>query len=157
MRVEGLKSLHNFDKDVFLEDAHDYCENHGKAIEPSLTTAAPSVHGYDEEGEELASDGKRIGKRKKKKRRGGVMKRGSSDEITDSGEDGSSYGDITTPNNAGGGENPDAEEELLEEEESSIFGQTVGSGNATWVECDRCKKVRFDVGCFTYVVLLLHH
>jgi len=27
-------------------------------------------------------------------------------------------------------------------EESSIFGQTTGSSNATWVECDRCKKWR---------------
>jgi len=27
-------------------------------------------------------------------------------------------------------------------EESSIFGQTAGSSNATWVECDKCKKWR---------------
>ena len=27
-------------------------------------------------------------------------------------------------------------------DESSIFGQTTGSSNATWVECDKCKKVR---------------
>jgi len=26
-------------------------------------------------------------------------------------------------------------------DESSIFGQTTGSSNATWVECDKCKKV----------------
>ena len=27
-------------------------------------------------------------------------------------------------------------------DDSSIFGQTTGSSNATWVECDKCKKVR---------------
>jgi len=27
-------------------------------------------------------------------------------------------------------------------EESSIFGQTTGGGNSTWVECDKCKKWR---------------
>jgi hypothetical protein len=29
-----------------------------------------------------------------------------------------------------------------EGEETSIFGQTTGSANATWVECDKCKKWR---------------
>ena len=40
----------------------------------------------------------------------------------------------------------DQHHELLvddEDEETSIFGQTAGSANATWVECDRCKKVSF--------------
>jgi hypothetical protein len=31
-----------------------------------------------------------------------------------------------------------------EGEETSIFGQTTGSANATWVECDKCKKVFFS-------------
>ena len=30
-----------------------------------------------------------------------------------------------------------------ERDEGSIFGQTTGSSNSTWVECDKCKKVRF--------------
>ena len=29
----------------------------------------------------------------------------------------------------------------LERDEGSIFGQTTGSSNSTWVECDKCKKV----------------
>ena len=29
-----------------------------------------------------------------------------------------------------------------ERDEGSIFAQTTGSSNATWVECDKCKKVR---------------
>ena len=30
----------------------------------------------------------------------------------------------------------------LERDEGSIFGQTTGASNATWVECDKCKKWR---------------
>ena len=30
----------------------------------------------------------------------------------------------------------------FERDEGSIFGQTTGSSNATWVECDKCGKVR---------------
>jgi len=36
----------------------------------------------------------------------------------------------------------DEDTERKEMEESSIFGQTLGSTNATWVECDKCGKVR---------------
>ena len=34
-------------------------------------------------------------------------------------------------------------DEIAERDEGSIFGQTTGSSNATWVECDKCKKVSF--------------
>jgi hypothetical protein len=33
-------------------------------------------------------------------------------------------------------------EKVFERDEGSIFGQTTGSSNSTWVECDKCKKVR---------------
>lgn len=33
-------------------------------------------------------------------------------------------------------------EKGFERDESSIFGQTTGSSNSTWVECDKCGKVR---------------
>lgn len=36
----------------------------------------------------------------------------------------------------------DGDEGVGEEEETSIFGATQGAKNATWVECDRCKKWR---------------
>jgi len=36
----------------------------------------------------------------------------------------------------------DEDTDRKEMEESSIFGQTLGSANATWVECDKCGKVR---------------
>lgn len=32
-------------------------------------------------------------------------------------------------------------EKVFERDESSIFGQTTGSSNSTWVECDKCGKV----------------
>jgi hypothetical protein len=37
------------------------------------------------------------------------------------------------------------DEMLLERDEGSIFGQTTGASNATWVECDKCKKVSYRV------------
>ena len=134
MRVEGLKSVSNFDESVFLEDADEYCgEKSGEATSTSqINVSGNAAYGYDEEGEELASDGKRIGKRKKKKRRG--VKRGS-EEVSESGEEGSALGENE--------ESSGVEEEIVEDEETSIFGQTAGSANATWVECDRCKKVSF--------------
>jgi hypothetical protein len=33
-------------------------------------------------------------------------------------------------------------DEIVERDEGSIFGQTTGASNATWVECDKCKKWR---------------
>eukprot|EP00545_Synedropsis_sp_CCMP1620_P007371 CAMPEP_0119015742 /NCGR_PEP_ID=MMETSP1176-20130426/11506_1 /TAXON_ID=265551 /ORGANISM="Synedropsis recta cf, Strain CCMP1620" /LENGTH=417 /DNA_ID=CAMNT_0006969057 /DNA_START=228 /DNA_END=1481 /DNA_ORIENTATION=+ len=36
----------------------------------------------------------------------------------------------------------DLNDDALERDEGSIFGQTTGSSNATWVECDKCKKWR---------------
>ncbi len=42
----------------------------------------------------------------------------------------------------GKGENDGNEEDELGVDESSIYGPTTGSSNATWVECDKCKKVR---------------
>lgn len=39
-----------------------------------------------------------------------------------------------------------------EMEESSIFSQTQGSANATWVECDKCGKVIFIYGHFCTIL-----
>jgi hypothetical protein len=33
-------------------------------------------------------------------------------------------------------------DDVAERDEGSIFGQTTGASNATWVECDKCKKWR---------------
>lgn len=32
-------------------------------------------------------------------------------------------------------------DEVMDRDEGSIFGQTAGASNATWVQCDKCKKV----------------
>lgn len=37
----------------------------------------------------------------------------------------------------------DMNDDILGRDEGSIFGQTTGASNATWVECDKCKKVSF--------------
>lgn len=37
----------------------------------------------------------------------------------------------------------DGNEDDMGADESSIFGQTTGSSNSTWVECDKCGKVSF--------------
>jgi len=85
--------------------------------------------------------GGRKKKRKKAKRnvRPGVVESskcivigsGTSSSAMDGGRDG----------DLGKGENDGNEEDDLGVDESSIFGQTTGSSNATWVECDKCKKV----------------
>jgi len=33
-------------------------------------------------------------------------------------------------------------DDVMERDEGSIFGQTTGASNSTWVECDKCKKWR---------------
>jgi hypothetical protein len=35
----------------------------------------------------------------------------------------------------------DENDDEIDRDEGSIFGQTTGASNATWVECDKCKKV----------------
>lgn len=42
---------------------------------------------------------------------------------------------MSASSNASGGDNE------FERDEGSIFGQTTGQSNSTWVECDKCKKV----------------
>ena len=91
-------------------------------------------------------NGRRIGKRRKKKknRRGGG---GNAFMNTpDVGQVGGSGG-MDDDDAAGGGGGVDSsaidEDSLMgDDAEISIFGQTAGASNATWVECDRCKKVR---------------
>ena len=44
-------------------------------------------------------------------------------------------------------------DEVVERDEGSIFGQTTGASNATWVECDKCKKVGFLSSSFSRQLL----
>ena len=77
---------------------------------------------------------------KKPKRKKG--KRGKEDVI---GVSASKASDADFSSDLTGGDGADSE--ALERDEGSIFGQTTGSSNSTWVECDKCKKVR----CWCFV------
>ena len=69
----------------------------------------------------------------KKKKKG---KRGKDDErVGKVGEADNGGGNVMGGNTVGG-------DNEFERDEGSIFGQTTGSSNSTWVECDKCKKVR---------------
>ncbi|GFH45608.1 hypothetical protein CTEN210_02082 [Chaetoceros tenuissimus] len=77
-----------------------------------------------------ATDGE--GGRKNKRKKG---KRHGEDGEIDGEDDKSLTEEI-------GLEGDDLGEDMMGADEISIFGQTTGSSNATWVECDRCKKWR---------------
>ena len=206
MRIEGLKSVRNFDCTAFLEEAEDYLNmregrNRMKTTtsrtlqssSPPPSSSSPyasaksSSYSRGETGEEegfasgvdgdFASDGRRIGKRRKKKKRGktGLNTNGAamtdhhapaepsddddahvpgSGNEDDDWEDGDGYvaTAMTTTSDpsmgagrAGSANNVIDDANMGEEEEISIFGQTAGAINATWVECDRCKKVSGNI------------
>ena len=82
---------------------------------------------------------------------------GSGNEDDDWEEGNGAYGSAATADPSPGGEEADDggvvdDADVGEEEESSIFGQTTGASNATWVECDRCKKVSGNaLGLWWYI------
>jgi len=180
LRIEGTKTVRNFDKETFLEDAENYLDdasgnNRGGARRRNNRGVSPvpraEYDGFGAAGgdmmpeEDLAADGRKIGKRRKKKKRGKSSSSTQQPEYasgsaaeggTSSGVDASGSGnddDVweddnyysaavdSTSNGGGGGANDYDNDADAEEEEISIFGQTAGASNATWVECDRCKKV----------------
>ena len=129
----------------------------------SASTRVQGEEGVVEEG--LAVDGRRIGKRRKKKKGKSSSSLQSNQQQqqvpgdtpftpesvggssgVDTPVSGSGNEDEWEENAVGGAESSGADDDggdmMGEEEESSIFGQTAGASNATWVECDRCKKVR---------------
>lgn len=142
IHTEGMKSVNNFDGDKFLEDAEEYCDRTSGAAAKRSRSLSPHTEVVVEEGEELDRMGRRIGKRKKKGKRGKhqsahlgevAMSEAGDDDFDEAEQGGTS------------GSDDNADPRFGEEEESSIFGQTAGSSNATWVECDRCKKVNVVV------------
>jgi hypothetical protein len=93
------------------------------------------------ENDDAAARSSRPG-RKKKKRRGGRRSKeeeasavaggaGSDQEIDGTEEVASEMMSVDEPH-----------EVEVDRDEVSIFGATTGNSNATWVECDKCKKVR---------------
>lgn len=147
MRMEAMNTLNNFDGKSFLEDAEEYVERGGKASSSFVVNKSPTVLPDNNDEEELDVNGRRIGKRRKKKkqnRRGGGGNAFMNTPDAGIGGQGVGSGGIDDDGGAGGGIDSSAfdDDSLAEDAEISIFGQTAGSSNATWVECDRCKKVR---------------
>ena len=142
---EGMKSVRNFDGSAFLNDVDS--NKRSRSISPH-----PSGEGDDDE--EYAIDGRRIGKRRKKKKKKKVDKQsedgGSAvvDTPMSQGSEGDEDENVGVESSGGGGNNEE-EEHIGVEEETSIFGQTAGAANATWVECDRCKKVSYCILCIS--------
>ena len=150
MRMEAMNAVSNFDGKTFLEDAEEYVERGGKASSSFVVNKAPAVLPDNNDDEELDVNGRRIGKRRKKKkqnRRGGGGNAFMSSP-SDAGIGGQGVGSGgMDDDDVGGGGGVDSsaidDDSLMgEDAEISIFGQTTGASNATWVECDRCKKVR---------------
>lgn len=84
----------------------------------------------------------RRGGRKKKKRK---KSKRSKDELaspTVTTKD-ASDNEVDRMGGMGGSEDMSFDDPMpIERDEASIFGQTTGASNATWVECDKCKKWR---------------
>jgi len=93
-------------------------------------------------GGDTADDSSARRGRKKKKKKGKRNHQGLDDmesfEVISNNEE-SQVTDPTAGHVNGTDEQGD---EVMGIDESSIFGQTTGSSNATWVECDKCKKWR---------------
>ena len=149
MRMEAMNALSNFDGKAFLEDAEEYIERGGRASSSFVvnTTKSPAVLSVNENDEELDVNGRRIGKRRKKKKQNHRRGMGGNNAFVntpDTGVGGGQGGGGVDDDDVGGGDSGgfDDDSRMVEDAEVSIFGQTAGSSNATWVECDRCKKVR---------------
>jgi hypothetical protein len=91
----------------------------------------------------IADDSSARRGRKKKKKKGKRNLQGLEDmqpfEFIDSNQESQvtdSNGDVDRTEEQG--------DDVMGIDESSIFGQTTGSSNATWVECDKCKKVSMN-------------
>jgi hypothetical protein len=92
-------------------------------------SGAPSTGGAD--GSKDQDNRRAVKKKRKKGKRGG-----KEDSLQLGGS--SKNSDKTLSCDASGHGDPHE----FERDEGSIFGQTTGSSNSTWVECDKCKKVR---------------
>jgi hypothetical protein len=89
-------------------------------------------------------DNRRAAKKKRKKGKRG----GKEDSLQLGGSAKSSDNDLSGEA-SGGGHHGDPHE--FERDEGSIFGQTTGSSNSTWVECDKCKKVREQYFAYLFI------
>jgi hypothetical protein len=100
--------------------------------------AAGAPPGVDTED----ADSRRGGRKKKKKGKRGKEE----DRISSS----SKTSDLDVSGTTGGTSSGNDNE--YERDEGSIFGQTTGSSNSTWVECDKCKKVSYTLPRILFVI-----
>ncbi|EJK54272.1 hypothetical protein THAOC_26123, partial [Thalassiosira oceanica] len=143
LRMDGQRSLKGFDPATFRMDADDYAEGRARASSPSKRPRGRCARWRPRRTGGGGRRGARSARRcpPRRGRRSRATRRG--DERAPA---------VQPPQNAGAGGADgqpqqgevyfDGDEGAGEEEETSIFGATQGAKNATWVECDRCKKVR---------------
>ena len=144
LRIEGMKSAGG-----------------GNVIDSRSTKRSRSMYLDDDcliDGKAVSNDDDRItssgrgGNRKKKRKKGkrpGSRAHRDVEQPTETQLHTEDQDGAQEPEKPGGSKNVDIgssefDEQMEDEygEETSIFGQTAGSSNSTWVECDKCKKVR---------------
>lgn len=143
LRIEGMKSAGGGN----IIDTKSTKRSRNIHIEEEFRVDGKVIH--DDEDKTISSG--RGGNRKKKRKKGRRVGNRSHREIDQNVEvpnladdqDGNNDADRNGINVESGSaqfdENMDGE---FDGEETSIFGQTAGSSNSTWVECDKCKKWR---------------
>eukprot|EP00978_Attheya_sp_CCMP212_P000862 scaffold1856_cov56-Attheya_sp.AAC.1 len=105
----------------------------------SMDSADPPIDDADAATESQDDDGTTGKKRKKKKKKG---KRGGNRQADGAIEPATDKaGNQSTDDNLNDGRESMLDDDF-EDDGGSIFGHTTGSINATWVECDKCKKWR---------------
>jgi hypothetical protein len=114
----------------------------GKPLPPGSTVSNDDEEEEDDEGdEEILSTADSGGSKKSAKAAKNAKdkkKRGGRNQFSGRGK-----GDDAAPKDtiASTGMSSTADD-IMERDEGSIFGQTTGASNATWVECDKCHKWR---------------
>ncbi|KAG7357281.1 CW-type zinc finger domain containing protein [Nitzschia inconspicua] len=113
------------------------------ATSTKIPSATQDDNGIDDEDDDEAILAPVVtGKQKKSKGSGDKKKRGRNQYSTRTKEDtlskeASDSGTISREISG-----TSSADDIPERDEGSIFGQTTGASNATWVECDKCKKWR---------------
>ena len=115
------QSILRLDRAHLLQAArkHYWLGRHSHNNGPGATSA-----GEDGDGDDRQNKKKKKGKRK------------DDDKPKQSASDSSNSDKVVATSSSA-----DSGTTETERDEGSIFGQTTGSSNATWVECDKCKKV----------------
>lgn len=110
------------------------------AGEGSNASMAAGSAAFDSSNEDKASGGRGKKKKRKKGKRGGARNAEVSGSVNANGYDADvAKGDSRIISDTG-----DEDDDIRSAfgDESSVFGQTTGSTNSTWIQCDKCGKWR---------------